>query len=157
MWYDSEFFSASFPQRQARIEEADASAKSPVLVRLTTAILHSFAEYGAAMYPSFFELGEFQAGGFEMRTPHARGVRPYLEDVSRDLDVDEEVEPLATARGASGWWGLWPLGRLWTALRQAQRRRQTRQQLEALDDRTLRDIGVSPDAIDYVVTHENFY
>jgi uncharacterized protein YjiS (DUF1127 family) len=42
-----------------------------------------------------------------------------------------------------------PLSGLWSSVRQAHRRRQTRLKLGDLDDWTLRDIGVSRWRIDY--------
>jgi len=168
MWYHSQFFEASASSHATWTEETVAerrqptSSAPPLSARLASWLLESLAAYGEAMYPSFFELGEhmhFRDPG--LRTPYARGVEQYLEEVSIPWEGHGRPEPLeATAAEPA----RIPVAasrsrvrRLWSSLREARRLRRTRMALEALDDETLHDIGVARCQIDYVVTHENFY
>src|SRR5258708_29054142 len=57
-------------------------------------------------------------------------------------DMARAKEPSADAP-TSGAWGMSALGRIWSGLCRARARRRTRLKLEALDDQTLKDIGIS--------------
>lgn len=57
-------------------------------------------------------------------------------------------------RSARRAWVATAAARLWSALRRAQQRRQTRRSLQALDDLMLKDIGISRSDIEWLSRHE---
>jgi len=171
MWFRSRFFDAS-SSSAAWTAEAGTDLRGPtpparpVSPRRMMWLFESFAAYGEAMYPSFYELGEhmpYRDTG--LRAPYARGVEQYLEEVSIPWEAHGrpepvEVPPAAPARipvAPQRSWARRPLARLWSSLRRMRRTRQTRLTLESLDDETLHDIGVARCQIDRIATHENFY
>ena len=168
MWYHSQFLEASAASRATWTEETAAERRlptppaSPLSARLASWFLESLAEYGAAMHPTFVELGEYaHYRDPRLKTPYARNLEPYLEEVAIPWEGRGRPEPVAVPAAAAGRIPVAPrrswVRRLWSSLREARRLRRTRLALEALDDETLHDIGIARCQIDRVVTHENFY
>ncbi len=142
---------------------------------LVALIGDGLTDYGEGMYPSFFASGE------DAFLPYLRETRQPADTFrSREMpdDIRDEVawrggtaesgmtgpfEPDDMARAkepsadapTSGAWGMSALGRIWSGLCRARARRRTRLKLEALDDQTLKDIGISRNQIDYFASHEN--
>jgi uncharacterized protein YjiS (DUF1127 family) len=112
-------------------------------------ILQGFAAYGEAMYPICFDLGEhldrrdpagLQRGGQACRRP--AGLAEPADVVARS-GKGQTASPNSSAGIVS------PLAELRSRLRRERERSRTMMELKALDDRTLRDIGISRHPVGY--------
>ena len=123
--------------------------------------------YGESVYPSFFGLYEYSplldllqpersSHHWEYRdrdeTSRSREMpADHDDDDARLHQPDDLTRSEDEPTDALGWCArlMSPLSRLWSSVRQAHRRRQTRLKLDSLDDWTLRDIAVPRWRIDY--------
>jgi Domain of unknown function (DUF1127) len=124
---------------------------------LVTCLIESFAAYGEAMSPGFFEAGELidrQEHSQPRRQPQDE---PWSEASwlnATHPSSPKESERSARGRTASAGWrdGITsPVARFWSRMRRERGIRLTIRQLKALDDRTWKDIGTDQGQLESVV------
>lgn len=144
--------------------EPDASRR-PIATAwswLVARLIEGFAAYGQGMHPSFVDLGECIDGRKlewdSQRRPQTqdehRSEMPWLNlshpRTSRDADRSSRApaaSPGSHARHTS------PVSRFWARIRHERRVRQTITKREALDDQTLKDIGIHRCQAESIVRH----
>ena len=129
---------------------------------LVACIIKGFAAYAQGMYPSFAGRGEFIDREELERNSQPRrhadnghgGEAPWLN--ASHSPTSGNSKRSARAQTASPGWSARitsPVARFWSSIRRALGARQRITQLEALDDRTLKDIGISRYQIERFETH----
>jgi uncharacterized protein YjiS (DUF1127 family) len=133
---------------------------------LAALLIESFAAYGEAMYPCFVDPGDLINGQepeldsqcrrpaeFEHRSEAqwlSAGAPREAENLCQSASV-QNASPGSIAKTAS------PVVRFWARMRAERRVRATIAKLAALDDHTLKDIGIHRCQIESVVRHSNHY
>lgn len=133
---------------------------------LGTCLIESFAAYGEAMSPGFFE-----AGAFIDRQEHERDSQPGWQPQDEPwsdapwLNAPPPRSPEQSERsvrvrtGSIGWRAgiTSPVARFWSRMRREQGIRRTIRNLKALDDRTREDIAVHQSQVESAVRDANRY
>jgi uncharacterized protein YjiS (DUF1127 family) len=146
--------------------EPDASRRpvATALSWLVARLIEGFAAYGQGMHPSFVDLGEC-IDGRNLEWDSQR--RPQTHDEYRrempwqDLShprMSRDADRSSRAQAASPAWHarhISPVSRFWARIHHERRVRQTITKLEALDDQTLKDIGIHRCQAESIVRHGN--
>lgn len=144
--------------------EPDASRRpvATAVCWLVARLIEGFAAYGQGMHPSFVDLGECIDG---RKLEWDSQCRPHTEDEHRSempwLNLSRprtsgDADRSSRAQTASPGWharDTSPVFRFWARMRHERRVRQTITKLEALDDQTLKDIGIHRCQVESIVRH----
>jgi uncharacterized protein YjiS (DUF1127 family) len=159
---------ASENESAQSVHESDARRRpfGAAISWLVAHLIEGFAAYGEAIYPSFVDHGGFADGhkpnqDSELRTPAEIGHRstaPWLN--ASHSRVAENPWQSAKSRTISPSWSATIASRVlefWSRARRAGEIRLTITRLEALDDHTLKDIGIHRSQIESVARHRDPY
>jgi uncharacterized protein YjiS (DUF1127 family) len=130
---------------------------------LGTVMIESLAASAQAMYPVCLTPGETDEEDAEPALQNPRlaepGNDPAWSHGTQTLSFDDWLATEKISTGSFGWSTRVRARavRLWSTVCRARQRRRAIVELEALDDRTLKDIGIHRSHIESVVEHGNFY
>jgi uncharacterized protein YjiS (DUF1127 family) len=152
---------------QSRFElNASGRRTATAMPWLVAWLIEGFAAYRDAMYPSIVDRGELIDGQelernsqtrWQDQGKHGSNV-PWLN--ASQPRMSEAAERSAGARTASPGWSAKiaaPVTRLWSEVHHERETRLTMTKLEALDDHTLKDIGLHRSQVESVVKHHESY
>jgi uncharacterized protein YjiS (DUF1127 family) len=152
---------------QSRFEpNAPGRRTATTMPWLVACLIESFAAYGEAMSPSIVDnralidgqkLERNSRTRWQDQGGHGSDV-PWLN--ASQPRMTEAAERSARARTASPGWSAKvaaSVARFWSRMRQERETRLTMTQLEALDDHTLKDIGLHRSQVESVVRHRESY
>ena len=130
---------------------------------LVTLMIESFAASAHAMYPVCPLSNEAVEEDAQpaLQVPHQAepGSDPALSNGTQPSSFDDWLSMEKVSTGSFGWSARVRSRaiRLWSSGCRAHQRRRAITELEALDDRTLKDIGIHRSQIESVVRHGHFY
>ena len=148
---------------RARAFKRERSALQKAMSWLITLLIESFAASAQAMYPvcplSDEAVEEDAEPALQAPRQAESGSDPAWSNAAQSSFFDDRLSMEKVSIGSFGWSARVRSRaiRLWSSGRRARQRRRAITELETLDDRTLKDIGIHRCQIESVVRHGHFY